>query len=97
MPKKSYRTIISMIAGSLVGNDNADVHEDHTNQEESPNHQNKLPTLSDAASSWEVELDEKQFIAFKVICCSFFLLLVINGTEGDTDWSNLLSYGLCTL
>ena len=72
MPKKSYRTIISMIAGSLVGNDNADVHEDHMNQEESPNHQNERPTLSDAASSWEVELDEKQFIAFKVICCSFF-------------------------
>ena len=36
IPKKSYRTIISMIAGSLVGNGNADVHEDHTNQEESP-------------------------------------------------------------
>ena len=93
MLKKNYRTIISMIAGSLVGND-TDVHEDSTNQEDSTVHQNKLPTLSDAASSWGVELDEKQFIAFKVICCSFFLLLVINGTEGDTDWSNLLSSGL---
>ena len=36
MPKKSYRTIISMIAGSLVENGDTDVHEDHTNQEESP-------------------------------------------------------------
>ena len=83
-----------------MGNGNTDVHEheDRTNQEESPcNHdQNELPTLSDAASSWEVELDEKQFIAFKVISCScsFCLHLVINGTEGETDWSNLLSSGL---
>ena len=36
MPKKTYRTIVSMIARSLVGNGNADVHEDCMNQEESP-------------------------------------------------------------
>ena len=82
-----------MIAGSLVGND-TDMHEDSTNQDKSKVQQNELPTLSNAGSSWDVKLDEKQFIAFKVICCSFFLQLVINGTEGDTDWSNLLSSGL---
>ena len=38
VPKKTYRTIISMIAGSLVGNGNIDVHEACMNQEESPNH-----------------------------------------------------------
>jgi len=51
VPVKSYRTIISMIAGSLVGNEYSDVHKEHTVQEESLNHQNELPTLSDAASS----------------------------------------------
>ena len=35
MPEKSYRTIISMIAGSLVGNGNTDVQEDRINQEDS--------------------------------------------------------------
>ena len=93
VPKKNYNTVISMIAGSLVGS-STDVHEDRRNQAESTVHQDELPTLSDAARSWGVELDEKQFIAFKVICCSFFLLFVMNGTEGDTDWSNLLSSGL---
>ena len=93
MPKKSYCTIISLIAGSLVGND-TDVHEDGMNQGDSTVHQNELPTLSHAALSWGVELDEKQSIAFKVICCSFFLLLVMNGTEEDTGWSNFLSSGL---
>ena len=92
-PKKSYRTIISMIAGSFVGNHD-DVHEENMTQEDPTSHQNKLPTLSDAASLWGKELDEKQFIAFKVICCSFFLRFVIDGTEGDTEWSNLLSSGL---
>ena len=82
-----------MIAGSLVGND-TDVHEDGMNQGDSTVHQNELPTLSHAALSWGVELDEKQFIAFKVICCSFFLLLVMNGTEEDAGWSNFLSSGL---
>ena len=92
-PKKSYHTIISMISGSLVGNHDA-VHEENMTQEDLTSHQNKLPTLSDAASLWGKELDEKQFITFKVICCSFFLRFVIDGTEGDTEWSNLLSSGL---
>ena len=82
-----------MIAGSFVGNHD-DVHEENTAQEDPASHQNKLPTLSDAASLWGKQLDEKQFIAFKVICCSFFLRFVIDGTEGDTEWSHLLSSGL---
>ena len=48
-----------MIARYLVQND-TDVHEDCTNHEESTNHYNELPTLSDATSTWGVELDEKQ-------------------------------------
>ena len=58
MSKKSYNAAISMIAGSLVGND-TDAHGDSMNQAESTVHQNELPTLSDAASSQGVRLDEK--------------------------------------
>ena len=68
--------IISTVVGSLVENGNTDVHEDHINREESPNHdQNELSTLSDVASSWVVELGGRQFIALKVICFSFFFIL----------------------
>ena len=91
--KKSYRTIISMIAGSLIGNHDDDS-ENHMTQEDPNNLQNTLPSLSDAASSWGSQLDDKQLIAFKVICCSFFLRLVLDGTDGDTDLSNILSSGL---
>ena len=82
-----------MIVGSFVGNHD-DVHKENMTQEDPTSHQNKLPTLSDAASLWGGKLDEKQCIAFKVICCSFFLRVVIDGAEGDTEWSNLLSSGL---
>ena len=32
-------------------------------------------------AEWGKYLDRKQFIAFKVLCCSFFLCLVIEGTD----------------
>ena len=56
--------------------------------------ENRLPSLVDAARIWGKQLDDKQFIVFKVICCSFFLRLVVDGTEGNTDLSKLLNAGL---
>ena len=55
---------------------------------------NRLPSMVDAASIWGKQLDDKQFIVFKVICCSFFLRLIVDGTEGNTDLSKLISAGL---
>ena len=84
-PRKDYKTIIKFIAGVLVGSE-----DDNEVEESNGSLFKELSSLEE----WGKELDPKQFIAFKVLCCSFFLCLVIDGTDGDSKLGKMLSSSL---
>ena len=48
-PRQNYRTVISLIAGSLIGNYD-DIGEDNTRENMTEEEQNRLPSMVDAAS-----------------------------------------------
>ena len=78
VPKHSYQTILTFIAGSLVGLEgmqkDESVTEDSlegTNDEEGNSvGETSIPTLHGIASSSKEDLDVKHTIAHKVLCCA---------------------------
>ena len=84
----SFPTLLNFIEGSLVGNryidERIDVHEDQSDndlfQVGLANAAQTVPTLSSVADKISRQegkmLDEKQYIAYEIIACSFLLSLI---------------------
>ena len=77
----SYDSILTFIQGSLVGCVEGDCTANHVNEVNSSIEPGKkAPTMREfASSSSNTHLDDKQYIAYEVICCSFLLQLVYEG------------------
>lgn len=84
---------MTFISGALVRHDD-DCNAMDVSNETIPTKNLEIPSIADAAASWGTKLDKKQFIAFKVLCCSFFLSIVINGTESNSELAQFLSTSL---
>ncbi|KAL7533610.1 hypothetical protein ACHAXR_006767 [Thalassiosira sp. AJA248-18] len=97
---QGYDTLLSFIEGSLVGsisdsndeNENTNSTEDNAENSNGDNIHNSgqainstVQTFEQFASTSSTTLDEKQYIAFEVICCTFLLKLVYEGGGGGTD------------
>lgn len=53
--------------------------------------ESSIPTLHDIASSSKEGLDVKHTIAYKVLCCSLLLNIVLGGSGGNTALSTYIS------
>ena len=70
-PNHDCRTILTFIAGAVVGGETRQSNPD--NEHSLVTDSLTMPSIASAAATWGKELDEKQSIAFKVLCCLFFL------------------------
>jgi flagellar biosynthesis GTPase FlhF len=89
LSNKPYATIIKMMEGSLVGFlKYSDFDEYVKNHLKTPEQQNGQPTMADVAKKLAIndgkKLDEKQYIAYKVICCTF-LIGILKEAGDDTS------------
>jgi hypothetical protein len=86
----SYRTILDVIHGSLIGPKNYSEFmqniSDNTNINDNLNNSN--PTISGIARRFTNQdvkiLDEKQYITYEIICCTF-LVQLLNETQDPTS------------
>jgi hypothetical protein len=98
---KTFPTMLKLIRGTLVGGANySDI---YNNKMSSPtlsrkkiknNNQLKVPTLPEIARKVakleKTQLDEKQYIAYEIIACTFLLGLVKDkNNHGTTLYSSL--------
>ena len=96
---KTYSVVMKLIAGSLEGYTNYDsIYSDIENTEtgsvaDEETTASPVPTLVDTArkvARYEgTQMDEKQYVAYEVICCTFLLGLV---NDGNNPHSLLTSY-----
>jgi hypothetical protein len=90
-----YEDVLTFIQGSLlVGNNDAgdgDRDIDDGDGEESGCHK-KVPTMYEIArgESSKYNLDDKQYIAYQIVCCTFLLQLVTEGDQYDTKLGEML-------
>ena len=97
--------MIKLITGSLVGDDkysmiyadlNNNVNES-TSQQQSTSSNFNIPTLSGIAHKVaqveDLKLDEKQYITYEIICCTFLFDLVNDGGDCDTTLGKKSSTG----
>ena len=100
-----YEDVLTFIQGSmLVGNDDdtdmndddgsdTDMHADaETSNSSAPSTQRKIPTLYGIArgKGSRYKLDDKQYIAYLIICTTFLLQLVNEGGCSDTSLGEIL-------
>ena len=79
----SFDTILTFVEDSLVGILDASGESSNTLVQDGQSHAANLPTLQGVASSGKEDaLDEKQYIGYEVLCCSFLLNIVLNGAAG---------------
>ena len=83
-----FCTILTFISGAIVGNSKSEDTMD-TKYDCS-----ELPSMGNYIKPCGTKLDDKQYVAFKVLCCLFFLSIVINGTDGDSNLSRYLNASL---
>jgi hypothetical protein len=88
-PPRDFATLLRFIEGSLVGirGEHCDAMDDDSVNNENlsihtPTH---IPTMRDIANAGSNKLDEKQYIAYQVICSTFLLGLVHEGCDGNTS------------
>jgi len=92
---KTFPTMLKLILGSLTGGNYEDVYmepdDDYQNNETNENqttNTNKIPTLAETARKVarleNKKLDEKQYIAYEIIACTFLLGLVCDGSDPST-------------
>ena len=96
---KTYSGVLKLIAGSLEGytdyhsiyNDIGDAEIDSVPEKNADD--STIPTLVDIAGKVArhegTQMDEKQYVAYEVICCTFLLGLV---NDGNNPHSLLTSY-----
>ncbi len=86
---QNYATILTFIEGSLVQTTESerDVnnHPIDGNYENNNQLQNRQPSMQQFANSGGNQLDEKQYIAYEVICCTFLLKIIYEGNYGRTN------------
>ena len=92
---KTIPTMLKLISGSLTGVNYEDVYMEPddifqnniTNENQTAN-TNKIPTLAETARKVAIlenkKLDEKQYIAYEIIACTFLLGLVRDGSDPST-------------
>ena len=92
---KTFPTMLKLISGSLTGVNYEDVYMEPddifqnniTNENQTAN-TNKIPTLAETARKVAIlenkKLDEKQYIAYEIIACTFLLGLVRDGSDPST-------------
>ena len=88
--------MLTLIHGTLIGGakyedvyiEQEDGHQNNTTDENQTTSTNKIPTLAETARKVarleNTELDEKQYIAFEIIACTFLLGLVRDGSDPNT-------------
>ena len=95
--QKSYRTMLKLISGALTGGANYEnvyiesqfENENNITEDEHQNtSMNKIPTMAGTARKVakleKRKLDEKQYIAYEMIACTFLLGLVHDGNDPTT-------------
>jgi hypothetical protein len=87
---------LTLIHGTLIGGakyedvykEQEDGHQNKTTDENQTTSTNKIPTLAETARKVarleNTELDEKQYIAYEIIACTFLLGLVRDGNDSNT-------------
>jgi len=106
---QNYYTILTFIEGALVGlndsegqlsfqdNDEGQHPATESINDEGKGMQNRqqiIPTLKSVAMSAGKQLDEKQYVAYEVICCTFLLQLVYEGGNCHTNLGRCLNVTL---
>ena len=92
---KTFPTMLKLISGTLVGGANySDIYDNEMNSpiqsrnNTTNNNQLKVPTLSEIARKVakleKTQLDEKQYIAYEIIACTFLLGFVKDGNNPKT-------------
>jgi len=92
---KTFPTMLKLISGTLVGGANySDIYDNEMNSpiqsrnNTTNNNQLKVPTLPEIARKVakleKTQLDEKQYIAYKIIACTFLLGFVKDGNNPKT-------------
>jgi hypothetical protein len=97
---KTFPTMLKLVAGTLVGSViYSDVYDDSDNEEDTSStrsykdhdttkKQRKIPSLVQIARKVarleKTQLDEKQYIAYEMIACTFLLGLVNDGSDKNT-------------
>ena len=102
-----YNDILTFIQGSLlVGSNDTSVEDTHmsTDGDESvysaptpvQQHLKKIPKLQEIArgKNSKYNLDDKQYIAYQIVCCTFLLQLVMEGDNYDTKLGDMLGASL---
>jgi len=93
-----YEDILTFIQGSLLVGSNSEraVDGDVDDEEESGSIKqqcfNNIPTMYEIAKgkSSKYNLDDKQYIAYQIVCCTFLLQLVTEGDQYDTNLGQML-------
>lgn len=99
MPSKSYKTLLKIVAGSVVGNQQYNILYDDVDDaaklQKKKKQKTKLPTLESVARKVAEEegtiLDDKQQITYEIICCTFLLGLIYDGYDHHTDLGKSLT------
>ena len=92
---KTFPTMLKLISGTLVGGANySDIYDNEMNSpiqshnNTTNNNQLKVPTLPEiaikVAKLEKTQLDEKQYIAYEIIACTFLLGFVKDGNNPKT-------------
>jgi len=100
-----YNDVLTFIQGALLfGSNDASDKDTHMDGEESssgatPMQQqrlNNVPKLHDVAKgkNSKYNLDDKQYIAYQIVCCTFLLQLVTEGDNYDTKLGEMLGASL---
>ena len=100
-----YEDILTFIQGSLLVGSNGEgsVNGESNDEEESGSIEqqcfNKIPTMYEIAKgkSSKYNLDDKQYIAYQIVCCTFLLQLVMEGDHYDTKLGEMLGATLAPL
>lgn len=83
--RQQYSTILSFISGAIIGcnNEEHNNHHDENNNQTSNQPRTVIPTMKQLATKSGKQLDNKQYLAYEIICCTFLLQIVNEG--GDTS------------
>lgn len=102
--KKTYPAMLKLISGTLVGESKyAEVYtklSSNDNEPPTPGHATQLPvpTLQGiarkVASIENKVLDEKQYLTYEIICCTFMMGLINDGCDTSTSLGSYLGQTL---
>ncbi len=100
-----YEDILTFIQGSLLvgSNDEGSIDGDIDDGEESglqkQERLKKIPTMHEIARGKhsKYNLDDKQYVAYQIVCCTFLLQLVAEGGHYDTKLGEMLGTTLDSL